>query len=190
MITRNTYLKKIVLGIILIASCFLSDIYGHEPVKKDSIRNISPRSALIKSAIIPGWGQLYVRKPLKAAIYVTLEAYHIYRMVEYNSIYQYIKDTKESIGVNAWNSLSESDKKNQVKSVTGYELEINSWRAREKRNKYAWWCAGIYFIGMLDAYVDAHLYNFPSEKIELVLDTQTMSVGLKFSCNIRSSNGW
>jgi hypothetical protein len=111
-------------------------------------------------------------------------------MIEYNSIYQYIKDTKESIGVNAWNSLSESDKKNQVKSVTGYELEINSWRAREKRNKYAWWCAGIYFIGMLDAYVDAHLYNFPSEKIELVLDTQTMSVGLKFSCNIRSSNGW
>jgi len=188
-VTRNTYLKKIVLAIIMITSCFLPGLYGDESVKKDSIRNISPRTALIKSAIIPGWGQLYVRKPAKAAIYVTLEAYHIYRMIEYNSIYKYIKETKNTIGVNMWNSLIESDKKDQVESVTGYELEINTWRAREKRNKYAWWCAGIYFIGMLDAYVDAHLYYFPSENIELVMDTQTMGVGLNFSCNIGSFNG-
>lgn len=190
MVTRNTNLKKIVLGIIMITSCFLSDIYGHESVKKDSIRNISPRTALIKSAIIPGWGQLYVRKPLKAAIYVSLEAYHIYRMIEYNSIYQYVKETKETIGIGEWNKKSEQEKKAAVFDETGYNLKINSWRAREKRNKYAWWCAGIYFIGMLDAYVDAHLYNFPSEKIELVMDIQTMRVGLNFSCNIGSSNGW
>ena len=191
MITSNTYLKKIVLGIILINSCFLSDIYGHEPVKKDSIRNISPRTALIKSAIIPGWGQLYVRKPAKAAIYVTLEAYHIYRMIEYNSICKYIKETKKAIGVDTWNSSSftEEQKKAAVFNKTDYNLKINTWRAREKRNKYAWWCAGIYFIGMLDAYVDAHLYYFPSENIELAMDTQTMSVGLNFSCNIGSFNG-
>ena len=30
-----------------------------------------------------------------------------------------------------------------------------------KRNTYAWWVLGLYFYGILDAYVDAHLSSFP-----------------------------
>lgn len=162
---------------------------GSEKYKVDSMRVVSPRSALIRSAIIPGWGQLYVKKPFKAAMFISLEAYHIYRTIEYNSIYQYVKDTKESVGVVVWNSLSETEKKEQVKNVTGYDLSLNTWRPREKRNKYAWWCFGIYIIGMLDAYVDAHLYNFPSDNIELAMDPQAKSVGINISFNFRGLNG-
>jgi len=166
-----------------------SATHGSEKHQVDSMRVVSPRSALIRSAIIPGWGQLYVKKPLKAAMYISLEAYHIYRLVEYNSIYQYVKDTKESVGVVVWNSLSEAEKKEQVKTVTGYDLTLNTWRPREKRNKYAWWCFGIYIIGMLDAYVDAHLYNFPSDNIELAMDPQAKSIGINISFNFRDLNG-
>ncbi len=32
-----------------------------------------------------------------------------------------------------------------------------------KRNTYAWWVLGLYFYGILDAYVDAHLSSFPKK---------------------------
>mgnify|MGYP006966889463 CR=1 FL=1 len=34
-----------------------------------------------------------------------------------------------------------------------------------KRNTFTWWLFGLYVWGMLDAYVDAHLSTFPTEKI-------------------------
>ncbi|MBT5078439.1 MAG: hypothetical protein HOM61_05990 [Candidatus Marinimicrobia bacterium] len=33
-----------------------------------------------------------------------------------------------------------------------------------KRNTYSWWLFGLYVWGMLDAYVDAQLSTFPTEK--------------------------
>ena len=33
-----------------------------------------------------------------------------------------------------------------------------------KRNTYSWWLFGLYVWGMLDAYVDAQLSTFPSDK--------------------------
>ncbi len=33
-----------------------------------------------------------------------------------------------------------------------------------KRNTYAWWLIGLYFYGILDAYVDAQLSTFPVKK--------------------------
>ena len=32
-----------------------------------------------------------------------------------------------------------------------------------KRNTYGWWVMGLYFYGILDAYVDAHLSSFPKK---------------------------
>ena len=33
-----------------------------------------------------------------------------------------------------------------------------------KRNTWAWWFLGIYVLGIVDAYVDAHLTSFPIKK--------------------------
>ena len=33
----------------------------------------------------------------------------------------------------------------------------------EKRNSFAWWSLLAYIVGMMDAYVDAHLSTFPSD---------------------------
>lgn len=33
-----------------------------------------------------------------------------------------------------------------------------------KRNTYGWWIVGLYFYGILDAYVDAHLSTFPKKR--------------------------
>jgi len=36
-----------------------------------------------------------------------------------------------------------------------------------KRNTYAWWILGLYFYGIIDAYVDGHFKNFPKKKDEI-----------------------
>lgn len=37
-------------------------------------------------------------------------------------------------------------------------------RSIGKRNTWAWWFLGIYVLGIVDAYVDAHLTSFPVKK--------------------------
>ena len=39
-----------------------------------------------------------------------------------------------------------------------------------KRNTYTWWLFGLYILGILDAYVDAHLSTFPDDKLKLDKD--------------------
>ncbi len=177
-------------GIILLLIVNGSLVWASERATPDSTRMIVPKSALIRSAIVPGWGQLYVHKPVKAAIYFSLESYHLYNFFKYNDIYQYVKETKNSLGVEAWNALSENEKKEQIKAITGYNLTLDSGRPRDMRNKYAWWCAGFYIAGMLDALVDAHLYYFPGDNIELMVNPETTGVGISFSWNIGRQYGY
>jgi len=133
----------------------------------DTLMKISPKGAFIRSAIIPGWGQVYNKKPVKGLVLLSAEGYFLYNFFYYNRIYDYVKTTKETLGVETWVGLTEEEKKAQVLAVTGYELTLNSWRPREKRNKYGWWSLGTYLFGLLDAVVDAHLINFPKGDIEL-----------------------
>ena len=174
-----------------------SELSALDFVSPDSARIINPKGAMIRSAIIPGWGHLYVKKPAKAAIYFSLEAYHLYQFNKYNSIYQHVKETKETIGIDEWNTINDDEnytsieekRKAKILAVTGYHLNDATWRPREIRNKYAWWCVGFYFIGMLDALVDAHLYYFPSDDVELTVDHKSKSVGMRLSWNIGRTDG-
>jgi hypothetical protein len=185
MIIRHFQINRGLIVSVLVVAWGSFECLSQEAHSPDSTRKlISPRAALIRSAIVPGWGQLYVHKPVKAIVYVSLETYHICKMLEYNSIYQYVKDTKAAVGLQTWNTLSQSQKKDSVYAITNYKLQLNTWRPREKRNKYAWWSMGFYFICMLDAYVDAHLYYFPDEKVELTaaLKPNGIELNLLFNC--------
>jgi len=158
---------------------------GNTKTKKDSVSFKSPKGALLRSAIIPGWGQLYLNKPVKSVLFISAEAFVIYKTTHYNKIYGYVEETKDALGVEAWGELDEKGKREKVKEKTEYDLKINSWRPREKRNKYSWWCFGIYLIGMLDAYVDAHLLNFPDENVEFVSFLNQQGVTMVLSISIR-----
>jgi hypothetical protein len=157
-------LKRIFLvaGLLIILK---SNLQSASPA--DTLMKISPKGAFIRSAIIPGWGQVYNKKPVKGLVLLSAEGYFLYNFFYYNRIYDYVKTTKETLGVETWVGLTEEEKKAQVLAVTGYELTLNSWRPREKRNKYGWWSLGTYIFCLLDAVADAHLINFPKGEIEL-----------------------
>lgn len=152
---------------------------------RDSVRTVSPRKALLTALVFPGAGQIYIHRPLKAVVHASSEIFFICKTLEYNKIYGYVKETKNSVGIDKWNYMDEEAKKKAIFDSTGYMLKINSWRPREKRNKYSWWCAGIYLFSILDAYVDAHLMNFPKNDIEISTITDQNSIGLNISFLIR-----
>ena len=77
--------------------------------------------------------QIYNGKFLKGAVIIGLEAYAIDLWTKNSDIY------------------SDYDNGN---------YPLNKSRYLQKRNKYAWWVIFLYFYGMIDALVDAHLSPF------------------------------
>jgi len=90
----------------------------------------NPTSAMLRSIAFPGWGQWYNGKRFKAVIVFGAEAGIIA-----NTIYQNQKVQK---------------------SKSEFEREFYL----ENRRLSNWWLAGAILLSMIDAYVDAHLYDF------------------------------
>jgi hypothetical protein len=104
-------------------------------VKVDSLNipssvKSSPNGALLRSALMPGWGQWYNKQKLKALLVFGGELAIIGNIVYYNQM--------------------------AVKSVSSIERDFY----KENRNRYYWWLFGIYLLNLLDAYIDAHLIDF------------------------------
>ena len=91
-----------------------------------------PNTALKKSLIFTGVGQLYNDQKIKGYTLIAAELFSLYSFNENRKKY---KDFNESYG----------------KSQDYYLRE---------RNRFAWIAIGLYFYGILDSVVEAHLDNF------------------------------
>ncbi|MCF7740842.1 MAG: hypothetical protein K9N00_03505 [Candidatus Marinimicrobia bacterium] len=148
--------------------------------EQDSV-HILPRKAMVMSAIVPGTGQIYARQPLKAVLFAGAEAFCIRQVVYWNRIDNYVEETIDKVGKENWEQLEISQQQDTVQAITGYNLQREPWKPEETRNKSYWWIAGIHIISMLDAYVDAHLINFPEDKLELSSFYTRRRYGINFS---------
>ena len=116
----------------------------------DSItgRKPSPTITMFKSVAFPGWGQYANRKYIKAGLVFAVESYVIYRAVE--------------LGIKA------SDWRTKWKNAPA-ELKSEYFRKyadfRDRRNTFLWYTALTVFLSMFDAYVDAHLAQFPKDAV-------------------------
>jgi uncharacterized protein DUF5683 len=93
----------------------------------------APWRVMMRSALVPGWGQLYNRQWIKAGIVIAAEGGLVATAVVYR-----IKANKESDPV-------------------FYADYDNTSRAA------LWYGAGVVLLSMIDAYVDAHLYRFADQ---------------------------
>ena len=91
-----------------------------------------PNTALKKSLIFTGVGQLYNDQKIKGYTLIAAELFSLYSFNENRKKY---KDFNESYG----------------KSQDYYLRE---------RNRFAWIAIGLYFYGILDSVVEAHLDDF------------------------------
>ena len=126
-----------------------SGLFGQEDttVVQDSISQSevfvmqkSPWGAVVRSAIVPGWGQIYNESYWKAPIVWGVMGWFVYAWVDNNNKYIDYKN----LYLQAGNSL---------------DLEYRNFY-RDQRDEFAIYFALTYFLTLVDAYVDAHLYDF------------------------------
>jgi len=124
--------------------------------KEEPANTKSPTGALLRSLIVPGWGQLYNGKELKAAVIFAAETTLIG-----TAIY--------------WDRQAEM------------AAEANHETARlvyeDNRNLAYWLLAATVVYSMLDAYVDAHFYDFDEGEslanISLIPEPNSPAVALR-----------
>jgi hypothetical protein len=110
----------------------------------------NPFWVMMRSAVVPGWGQAYNHSWLKAAGVATAEVYLISQIVE---------DTRDldrlSAEIDA--ARADNDADAEVAAVDAYNARL------EERTATSWWLAGAAAYALLDAYVDAHFRGFAAE---------------------------
>ncbi|MBN1434230.1 hypothetical protein JW921_05675 [Candidatus Fermentibacterales bacterium] len=114
---------------------------SYEPIPERS-----PTGALLRSAVLPGWGQIYNDRPVKGLLMGAAE-----------------------IGLAVWLVLEhlEAEEARDEYASSGDPADLARYEShKQRRLDLIWYTSGAWLIGMLDAYVDAHLYAFEEENRE------------------------
>lgn len=129
-------------------NCQVNDSLNYLPELSDSgfVMQKSPTGAMLRSALIPGWGQFYNESYWKIPVFWGISGWFIYLWIDRNNLYNDYKDLYQQ-------SLSES---------SSYSSTYKDYRDfyRDARDQYAIYLGLTYFLNIIDAYVDAHLFDF------------------------------
>lgn len=113
-----------------------------------SLERKSPMGALLRSVAFPGWGQFYNREYFKAVAVFGAETTFI------------------TLAAIEWTRMNKHRRNFENPDYPDRQWEFEQFQFYEdRRNLFLWITAGIVFLSMFDAYVDAHLYNFDREKV-------------------------
>ena len=111
---------------------------------------VSATGAVVATPVFPGWGQLYSDNFWKAGLGFGVQMYFWTNIVNRDRQAVRARDFAYTFPVDdpnyaLYNSIS-----------------AESW---EQMRDFAWWSGGILLIIALDAYVDAHLFNFNDDPV-------------------------
>ncbi len=108
----------------------------------------SPSMTMLKSVAFPGWGQYANKKYFRSGVIFLIESYFIYKMVDFG--------IKAGDARQDWRSLPDSLASQKAEAFRVYA------DYRDSRNSNIWYAGITIFFSMIDAYVDAHLQDFPA----------------------------
>lgn len=100
----------------------------------------SPWGAVARSAIIPGWGQIYNESYWKVPVVWGVMGWFVYAWIDNNNNYIDYKNLYIQTGIDKYISYRDF--------------------YRDQRDEFAIYIALTYFLNLVDAYVDAHLFDF------------------------------
>lgn len=128
---------------------------------EDAAKKKIPMKAAALS-LIPGGGQLYNESYLKSGIVIGLEAGLVGLAIYHNGKYQ---DAKKKYDIS--------------ESTLDYSDYVYYY---EQRQSDYFWIGTVVFLSIIDAYVDAHLYDFESKKkkVDLKFEKNALLISYNF----------
>lgn len=118
------------------------------------IMSKSPWGAVLRSAIIPGLGQIYNESYWKAPVVWGFMGYFLYIWIDNNNDYHHYRKFYNSI-----KDSKEYDDNFKQRIKTQYRDFYH-----DQRDQFAIYLGLTYVLNLLDAYVDAHLFDFSVEE--------------------------
>ena len=103
---------------------------------------------MLRSALIPGWGQLYAGSPFKAAWMAAAGATFLTLTVRADARVSDLAARRSSL-------LDPTER-------AALEADIEAWRI--ERRRWLVWSATLWIYSIVDAYVDAQLHDFEAEE--------------------------
>lgn len=159
MVTRWSIITSLFLLIFIVnipvASQTRSDTSSNQSVVLKKTK--STTTAMLLSAVLPGAGQLYNESYWKIPVILGLGGYWGYEWIQMNNEYR-----------NYRRLYSEN------KTIRDFY--------KSERDRFAWYLGVLYFVNILDAYVDASLFEFSVDDNLSVLNKSGQS--LKFQMKI------
>jgi hypothetical protein len=138
-----------------------SSATGEPKVKK--VKVYDPKKAAIRSAVLPGWGQIYNKKYWKLPIvYGALgvsAAYFIYNLKNYNNT-RFAYKVKYNMRVNGLDSLLYPQIKDELKPLSEESLRYYRNSFRKDIDYSVIIFVLLWGLNVVDAAVDAHLKGF------------------------------
>jgi hypothetical protein len=132
--------------VLLFSSTIIHSQQSSEDSANDSVfvMQKSPWGAVLRSAVIPGFGQFYNESYWKIPVIWGVGALFISGWVYNNNLY---KDYQNSF----------------IITESKYDKDHRDFY-RDQRDNFAIYMAILYILNLVDAYVDAHLYDFTVEE--------------------------
>lgn len=119
----------------------------------------SPWGAVLRSAIIPGWGQFYNESYWKIPVIWGISGYLVYIWIENNNLYKDNRDLYIQTGVDRYKRFRDF--------------------YRDQRDQFAIYIVLTYFLNLVDAYVDAHLFDFNVDE-NYITGQKMFNIRIKF----------
>ncbi len=164
--------------------------------KKDSIKQHSPRKAAIRSAILPGLGQIYNRKYWKLPIVyaaIGIPAYLIYDNKRWYDRSRFALAVASNPGTLNGDSLSRVHPELRAITEAKATNALRNYRNEFRKNMDYSILITLLFWGLnvIDATVDAHLKGFDvsdeiSMRVKPVIMTGTRTPGLSFVFTLKN----
>lgn len=146
-LSANTIIKILLLLLILTTAVFAQteqDSTGSVQTNEDSVfvMEKSPWGAVLRSAVLPGFGQFYNESYWKIPVVWGFIGYFAYVWIDNNDSYKKYRDL-----------YVQSDFSNSnYKDLRDFY--------KDQRDEFAIYIGLTYFLQLVDAYVDAHLFDF------------------------------
>lgn len=168
----SRFYLKLLMFLILLPICSVRSQEEAQSSNYDESASKSPLGAMLRSLALPGWGQIYVRQYWKAPLFFAGAVIMYYYTFKHHKDYLNYSRQYDEVA-----KISPNDPKL-------YFLKVRRENSRDNRDISMFFLVGVYGLSMLDAYVDAHLYNFDvSDKVAIAI--RPCLCGLYFSFSVK-----
>ena len=142
------------------------------------IRLVSPMGAAIRSAFLPGYGQIYTESKIRGSILLvsfgTLITGGFISRDSYQNIYQDYKNTAEAL-----------DNPQECKNLPGCRDLYDKANQRFKLSQFLFFASlGVWAYGVIDSYVSGNVYN-AQVKSEKLLDDIKGIDNMEFQLDVK-----